>query len=219
MKVEKGKMRKFDEKKFANVSTVEEVTIYSEFVDIEIVASSDHQLEVRLQGSAKCDEKIDIVVQEVDVEKKKLQIRLEPKGNFYKGNLTCWIFIPQNSVKKISVDTVSAEVNLREDLCIERFVAHTKSGNVDCCMAQFARANITTESGSVDILFEATGNVTTEITTVSGNARITLWNVGEVNLLTKRCGTNYFDKCKFAKGYMADLMFYTQSGSINVIPH
>lgn len=206
-----GIIKKFEERKFKDASTVEKIIIDSKFANVTISASSSSQICAYLHGQADTDVEshIDFEVQSVNDE---LTIVVKFTGSYY-GDLNLEVFVPRKVFKTIYVSTSSAKIVLNENVSTQYLKLKSLSGNLET-NANFTNASFSTMSGNIELFVKATQNLIIDISTTNGNVSAKLDNIRIFSLYSTSNGKTSKLKMKKDGTHTADVDFYTSSGKL-----
>jgi len=167
-----------DKTKSFNAGEIEEINIDIISTDINIITSEDEDIKVHFYGEVSTNVKKDIPELMAYKSGDKLHIEIiQPKTIFigvsiWRTNLD--IYIPEDSVEDIKINTVSADTNI-EDLEVDGFIYSSVSGDFKA-KSLFAR-DLKLGSTSGDLNIENyTGNIDIKVT--SGDVAL---NYGKQN--------------------------------------
>lgn len=207
-----GKTKKFDERKSADVNTVERIVIDSTVANVDVSVSNSSKVEAHFYGQANVDGDIKF---DVCVVNRELRITLKFTGNCYNGRLSLDVTVPQKTFKAIIAKSSSADITLSEGVSTDYVKVKTKSGDLNS-NATFANASIATMSGDVELYIDAKENISVEISTMSGDVSAEFNNVGYIDLSTSSMSGDVRNRHKGATGYTANVEISTMSGDIRI---
>jgi len=155
-----------DKTKNFSVEEVKKINIDIVSTDINIIASDSEDIKVHFYGEVSTNIRKDIPELAAYVSGEQLYIEIIHPKNIFFGVSICRtnmdIYIPENSIEEIKINTVSADTNI-EDLEIDNFVYSGVSGDFKA-KSLFARdLKLESTSGSFDIR-DYTGNIDIYIT-------------------------------------------------------
>lgn len=209
---EKAKTQKFDEIRSEDVNNVEEISIYSTSVDVNILVSDSSKIEAHFYGQAELNGEVHFDVRLVNGE---LKIILNLIGSSCNSNLRLDVTVPQKIFKEIFIQTLSADITLSKKVLVDFLKLKTQSGDMKT-NASFSRASLTTKSGDVKLYINASKNIDVEIYTMSGDVLSEFNNVSHINLFTNSLSGKIGNLHKEETGYIADVDIFTMSGDIKV---
>lgn len=168
----------FDERKTESADNVNGFIIDSSVANIEMFASNSNEIEVHFYGHAVGDGAINFKVKNIDGF---LTISVKTKGTFYESNLQVDIALPHKKYKAISVKTISAKIELQNNILTRLLEAASVSGKIESNVT-FKEAYISSTSGRVDLNLNADSDISAGIKTISSKVNIKLNNIGQLNL-------------------------------------
>lgn len=208
----KGELKKYDERKCEEAGNIEKVTVHSTFVKVNVSVSKSSKVEAHLHGEANLDKELKFVVQR---KLNEIKIALQYEGNCYGSNLELDVTIPKY-LKIISIKTVSAGVELSEEVSVQNIKVETTSGKVNS-YATFKKANISTISGGVKLNIVASEDISLKTSTISGKVLVDFSNVKNIKLSTSTVSGKVVNCHEADKnGYNADVDISTISGKITI---
>lgn len=205
-----GKNQKFDERKVEECSNIENITINSKFVDVNVYVSNSSKVEAHLYGEADINGDVNFDVQVVNRE---LRITLKYPGNRFYRNLQLDVSVPKKTFEVISAKSSSADITLNKGVSTDYLKVNIKSGDLET-NATVNNISVFTMSGDVKLCIDATKDINVKVSTMSGDVSAKFNNIGHINLSTScRCG-DVINCHTGSRGYNADVDISTMSGDI-----
>lgn len=207
------KSQKFDETKSEASKNVKKITIISTFCDVDVSSvSSSSKIEAHLHGEAVLDGKLTFDVTMVNHE---LKIEVKSTGNCFGGNLSLDVSIPKKTFDVLCVKGTSADITLNEGISVDYLMVNTTSGDLET-RSCFSSCLISTMSGDVDLLVDASQNITAKISTMSGDVSAEFNNIRHIEASTSTMSGKVKNRNKATGRYNAVLDVSTMSGDISI---
>lgn len=208
----KGETKKFDLIRTEDVNNVEAITIDSEFVNVCITGTKSSNIELNLYGEAEVDGKLDLDVERIHRE---LKISVNAQGNFFNSNLQLDIALPPKKFESITINGVSADVDIYNEASAKVLKVKTVSGDIGST-AIFERGYVETKSGDINLRIKAESDFNVEVNTVSGNVNLHLTNIEDLNIHKYSISGDFRNHCRSQSGYTANVDITTISGDITI---
>lgn len=208
----RGELKKYNERKIEEAGNIEKVTVRSTFAKVNVSVSMSSKVEAHLHGEANLDKELKLVVQ---TKLNEIKIVVQYEGNCYGSDLKLDVAIPKY-LKTITIKTVSAGVELSEEVSAQDIKVETTSGKVKS-YATFKKANISTISGPVNLNIVANQDISLKTSTISGKISVDFSNVKNINLSASTVSGKVMN-CHEAdnNGYNAVVDISTISGKVTI---
>ena len=157
-------------KTFNNIGKLKEIYIHSVSSNVSVFSTEEEDVKIHFHGisAAESEKKLPELI--TNIEGSQLKIEIEyPKALFYNANLFLDVYVPQDYLENVSIDTVSADVDI-SNLDTNNFQCKTVSGDLKIKSLGSDNLILKTTSGEMNIM-DFIGNL--EADSVSGdiNAR------------------------------------------------
>lgn len=207
----KTKLKKYDERKSETAENVEKITVDSTIADVNMLVSDSSDIEVHFYGEAKLNNDLNLDIQH---RKDEVIIKLKYEGTCSNGNLKLDIAIPNKQYEVIKVESASADINLNEGVSAKCIEVETSSGDI-ITDATFAKTNISSMSGDVELYVNANEDISVEVSTMSGDISVQFNNINSIDLSTSTMSGDIRNKHSGSlEGYNANGDISTMSGDI-----
>jgi len=138
-------------KTFNNIGKLKEIYIHSVSSNVSVFSTEEEDVKIHFHGISQ------------------LKIEIEyPKALFYNANLFLDVYVPQDYLENVSIDTVSADVDI-SNLDIKNIQCKTVSGELRIESLGSDHLTLKTTSGNINIL-DILGDL--KIDSVSGNVNV-----------------------------------------------
>ena len=156
-------------KTFNNIGKLKEIYIHSVSSNVSVFSTEEKDVKIHFHGisAAESEKKLPKLI--TNIEGSQLKIEIEyPKALFYNANLFLDVYVPQDYLENVSIDTVSADVDI-SNLDIKNIQCKTVSGELRIESLGSGHLTLKTTSGNINIL-DILGDL--KIDSVSGNVNV-----------------------------------------------
>ena len=176
----KFQWNEFDERKVEDVSNINKITIYSDFVDVNVFASRSSSVEAHLHGKAATDGRI---LFELKVVKDELIIEGKILGNICcNRNLILDVMVPEKIFEDISFRVEDADIFLSEGISNINLDIVNKCGDVES-KATFTNLLVNV-NGNVKIYVDSFNDKNVDINVTGGT--ISIHSKGKLRLFNTK---------------------------------
>lgn len=230
-----GKKIRLEEKRAEKMENVDNITIKSDFIDVNIILSETSKIEAELYGQITLDDDNSNVALKFKLIDRELTISVDFEGSSCYNSLKFDIAIPSKLFDKIYVETVSASVLAYGGIFTKLLEVNTVSGNFDFIdefsadnilvittigdfnfIGTFVNAKVSSNSGTIKFGVDAKNDIKLDITTAIGDVVVKLNNIGKLKLFPKtRCGILKNNYDKLGK-YTANIYITSVTGDIKI---
>ena len=205
-------LKTFDEKKIEDGSKIEKITIDSNIVDVDIIASNSSNVETHFYGQAESNGNIEF---DVNLVKHELKITVTIVGDCYNSNFKLIVGVPNKTFKEIFVKTTAADISFSGNIFAENLKVETLSGDIQTC-ATFNSISANSMSGDIELCINANSDLIVDISTISGNVSADFENIARINISSSTLTGNVRNYHENQTGYSVDGDISTMSGNIRI---
>lgn len=159
----------FDEEKFVEIDNQKTISIFSKFIDIEIISEKRKDVKILYKGEMKSN-----TAPELEINKKTNEIEInlvdENTNNYIVANsdIVLAVFIPKDYEDSIKVLSTSSNIEI-EDFALKQLNLISTTGDIEIDKVKGNILKLVTTSGDIDI-DDSSGSL--DIKTTSGNIEI-----------------------------------------------
>lgn len=174
--------KEFSELQKCDGDIVDSIVIDTTSVDVNVHQWTSSNITVKLEGEANV--KSGDIEFECYIINRKLYITINTKGTIVDEDLKFDVWLPAKLFNSLTVKGISSNVCIDKGVYARSIEVQTSSGNMKIG-ATFLKANLRSNDGNVELLFNAQSRIDIKISTISGDISIFPLNVRRLKLSAK----------------------------------